>query len=230
MIRDREGRTLEEFLAAYDPKKYDQPSITVDMVVFMPRDGRLTALLIKRGNHPFLGEWALPGGFMNMDETLEEAAARELVEETGVTDAALHPLGWFDGVDRDPRGRIVTGAFWAVVPEGCRVAPGDDAAAAMFVPVGLMELAAGYRVVAHTKEGPVKASAVWQERPVHNGIHRRLVQEGASGFGADHGLILIQAMLALREASYGVGVMEALPNDYTGEDVKRMREILRGRP
>ncbi len=73
MIRDREGRTLEEFLAAYDPKKYDQPSITVDMVVFMPRDGRLTALLIKRGNHPFLGESALPGGFMNMDETLEEA-------------------------------------------------------------------------------------------------------------------------------------------------------------
>ena len=95
-LRDKNGLTLEEFLAKYDPDKYRHPSVTVDMAVFtmLRTEGEcdLAVLLIRRGNHPYLGTWALPGGFVEMEEELADAAARELQEETGVTGVPLRPF------------------------------------------------------------------------------------------------------------------------------------------
>ena len=112
---------------------YPRPAVTADCVIF-GFDGReLKVLLIERGVEPFVGMWALPGGFMRMNETIEECARRELAEETGVTRVYLEQFHVFSGTKRDPRGRVVTVAFMALVrPDDYHVVGGDDAVRAMW--------------------------------------------------------------------------------------------------
>jgi 8-oxo-dGTP diphosphatase len=106
-----------------------RPSVTVDVIIFTLRDNDLQALLVKRGHPPFAGMWAIPGGFVDIDESLEDAALRELDEETGVRDVYLEQLYTFGDPDRDPRGRVITVAYFALVPAGAvQPHPGDDAA------------------------------------------------------------------------------------------------------
>ncbi|MBO4563554.1 MAG: NUDIX hydrolase [Clostridia bacterium] len=124
---NEKGQTLSEFLAEYDMTKYDRPSVTVDNIVLAENDGRLSVLMIKRRNHPFIGCWAFPGGFLEMDEDLEEGASRELYEETGVTGVIPVQLGAYGRPDRDPRGRIITVAFVSRLPEGAVPKAADDA-------------------------------------------------------------------------------------------------------
>ena len=96
--------------------KYPRPSVTVDVVVFGYDGGRdLKLLLIQRGGEPFKGQWALPGGFVDMDEDLEASALRELEEETGVKDLFVEQLFTFGAPDRDPRGRVISVAYFALV-------------------------------------------------------------------------------------------------------------------
>ena len=110
--------------------QYPHMAVTVDAVVF--RDGAApSVLLIKRGSDPYAGKWALPGGFAEMSETLLAAAHRELAEETGLTGVSLQFLHYFDAVDRDPRGRTFSLAFWGVVATG-DVKAADDAAEAQW--------------------------------------------------------------------------------------------------
>ena len=111
--------------------KYPRPSVTTDCVVFGFDGQRLNVLLIERGIEPFKGRWALPGGFMKMDETLDECARRELYEETGLEVASDHirQFAAFSALDRDPRERVVTVAYYALVPSS-DVIGGDDAARA----------------------------------------------------------------------------------------------------
>ncbi len=91
--------------------------VTVDTVIFTLRDGDLKVLLVKRDTSPFEGRWAIPGGFVQHDESLEDAAARVLYDETGVRGVHIEQLYTFGRVDRDPRGRMVTVAYFALVPE-----------------------------------------------------------------------------------------------------------------
>ncbi|MHB8882953.1 MAG: NUDIX hydrolase [Thermodesulfovibrionales bacterium] len=95
--------------------KYPRPNLAVDCVVFGLDEADLKILLIQRGLPPFEGKWALPGGFVQMDETLEEAAKRELKEETGIQNLFLEQLYTFGAVDRDPRERVVSVAYYALV-------------------------------------------------------------------------------------------------------------------
>lgn len=100
---------------AYDPSRYERPSVTVDVVIFTLRNRELHVLLIKRRRWPFEGRWALPGGFIEMDESLEESARRELEEETGVRDVYLEQLYTFGEPGRDPRTRVISVAYFALV-------------------------------------------------------------------------------------------------------------------
>lgn len=106
--------------------KFPRPAVTVDILVF--RKSMNEVLLIKRLHDPFEGKWALPGGFMDMDETLEEAALRELEEETGLTGIELKQLHVFSGLDRDPRHRTVSVAFYGILENDQAIASaGSDA-------------------------------------------------------------------------------------------------------
>ena len=95
---------------------HPRPSVTADVIIFTLRNDDLQALLIKRKHPPFKEMWAIPGGFVSIDESLEEAALRELEEETGVRDVYLEQLYTFGDIGRDPRGRVVTVAYFALVP------------------------------------------------------------------------------------------------------------------
>jgi len=94
---------------------YPRPAVTVDIILFTFHDDQLKVLLVRRKHAPFAGCWALPGGFVNIDEDLEEAARRELSEETHVDDVYLEQLYTFGDPDRDPRGRVITVAYFALL-------------------------------------------------------------------------------------------------------------------
>lgn len=96
--------------------EYPRPSLTVDCVIFgLDESSRLKVLLIKRGHDPYIGTWALPGGFVDMNEPLEEAALRELKEETGISDVFIEQLYTIGTPNRDPRGRVVTVVYFALI-------------------------------------------------------------------------------------------------------------------
>ncbi len=122
--------TEEEYLAQYDASKWPHPALTGDTALFRSTVDGMQVLLIKRGNHPFKGCWALPGGFAEPGETIEETAARELKEEVGVEGANLRLVGIYSKPNRDPRDWVVTAAYAAMLPEGFAVIAGDDAAEA----------------------------------------------------------------------------------------------------
>ena len=114
---------------------YPRPAVTADCVVFAHEGGKLKVLLIERGGEPYKGCWAFPGGFMNMDETAEECARRELQEETGLVLDSIHEVGSFTTVDRDPRGRVISVAVYTLLSSCVEVLGGDDAAVARWWPV-----------------------------------------------------------------------------------------------
>ncbi len=116
---------------------YPRPALTVDCVVFGLDDEDLKVLLIQRDIEPFAGRWALPGGFVHMDETLEDGARRELQEETGLANVYLEQLYTQGAVDRDPRGRVVSVAYYALVNlRDHRVQADTDARNAAWFAVG----------------------------------------------------------------------------------------------
>ena len=133
--------------AGYDPSQFPAFAVTVDVVILTMADGRLHVLLVRRGVTPFEGMWAIPGGFKRPPETLDEAAKRELAEETGVDGASLlTQFGAYGDPERDPRMNVVTVAYLAVLRDVGDVVAGTDAVDAALVPVsdvldGKLELA-----------------------------------------------------------------------------------------
>ena len=109
------------------PADYPKPSVTVDVVIITLRGDELQLLLVKRDVAPYRGRWAIPGGFVRLDESLEAAARRELREETGVSDVYLEQLYTFGEPRRDPRGRVISVAYIALVPAPLVVEAGSDA-------------------------------------------------------------------------------------------------------
>lgn len=117
--------------------QYERAAMTTDSIVFARgEDGEWYVLLVRRGHEPYKGCWALPGGFLNMNETLHYCAARELMEETGISVFTRHFVGIYDDVDRDPRGRVITVAYMSYyygnMEDACA---GDDAAEVRWFPI-----------------------------------------------------------------------------------------------
>src|SRR5690349_16156942 len=127
--RQPEERNTAE---GYDVTRYQRPSVTVDLVILTIQDADLKVLLVRRGQRPYAGMWALPGGFVHIDESLHETARRELAEETGLEgeDVYLEQLYTFGEPHRDPRTRVITVAYYALVPADVsrRLHAGTDAA------------------------------------------------------------------------------------------------------
>ena len=125
------GQTLEQFLAAYDPNKYRKPGVTADCVIFCNEH----VLMVRRGNHPFIGELAFPGGFAEPGESTEVTAARELEEETGAKDVPMRQFYTASAPGRDPRDWTVSVCYTATLPSFPEVKGGDDAASAAWYAV-----------------------------------------------------------------------------------------------
>ncbi len=132
--------------------KYPRPALTVDIVIFAMNEDDLNVLLIRRKGEPFQGQWAIPGGFVEMDETLETSARRELEEETGLKNIFLEQLYTFGGVNRDPRERTVSVAYYALVQQKKqKVISGSDASEAKWFAVSdLPELAFDHQLILDT--------------------------------------------------------------------------------
>ncbi|MCK4568739.1 MAG: NUDIX hydrolase [Bacteroidales bacterium] len=121
---------------------FPRPAVTVDIIIFRLMGNDPEVLLIKRGNEPFKEQWALPGGFVDKDEPLEAAAARELEEETGLTKILLTQMHTFGNPGRDPRGHTVSVVYVGYLTDGAIARAGDDAAEAEWFKTGeLPELA-----------------------------------------------------------------------------------------
>lgn len=137
-INDK-GLTEEQFLKEYSPGDYERPSVTTDILVFTVQNKEiadirkadkkeLKILLIKRKDHPYIGQWALPGGFVDINESLEEAARRELKEETDLDNIYFEQLATYGDVGRDPRMRVISSAYMALIPSRhLKPKAGDDA-------------------------------------------------------------------------------------------------------
>lgn len=116
--------------------KYPHPAVTTDLVIFTVRDAALNLLLIKRGGEPFKNSWALPGGFVRIDESIDDCAKRELAEEAGLENVYLEQLYTFGAPERDPRERVISVAYYTLTPsEDLELKAGTDATAAEWFPI-----------------------------------------------------------------------------------------------
>ncbi len=179
------GQSLEEFLAAYDPSVYRHPSVTADCVLF--RGDKV--LLVRRGNHPCIGELAFPGGFTEEGESTEECASRELMEETGAGGVPMRQFYTASTPDRDPRDWTVSVCYIAELPDLLDVKGGDDAASAAWYDFGVAQ------------EGELTVLTVGGARTT-----MRVVRDGfgkvdvnrteivANGMAFDHAKILLRAI------------------------------------
>jgi ADP-ribose pyrophosphatase YjhB (NUDIX family) len=198
-LRDANGMTEAEFLASYDASKYDRPSVTVDLIII--KDNRV--LLVRRGGHPCIGKLAFPGGFVEMNEDVYTAAARELKEETNLTAINLRQLGVASFPKRDPRTRIITVPFLADVADENELLAGDDAMSARWYSFSVkrMELNATtvfeVNIAADGKRESFKVTKIRDKSGViGDAIYK---QTGASPLAGDHAEIFVRAFDALSD-------------------------------
>ena len=200
------GRSDEKaFLAGYDPTAFERLSVTVDVVLLSPLDGHLHTLLIRRAEHPFQGFWSLPGGFVGAAESLDEAAARVLHAKTGLKKVFLEQLYSFGKPDRDPRTRVVSVAYYALVdPRRFEEtnAPGEDALMA--------------RIPPFRPGGATVAPRGKDEKPLE--------------LAFDHAEILAVTLQRIRgKIDYTPIGFELLPRAFTLFDLQKVHEIVLGR-
>ena len=212
--RNKAGQTLEEYLDGYDPRQFDLPSNTTDIIVVRCEEElksweqQMEVLLIKRGNHPGIGFWATPGGFVEMRENMDEGAARELEEETGIQGLPLVQMATWGDYDRDPRWRVITTSYLALVEGDLAVQAGDDAADALWFTVSLKQ-------ESNDTENRIEVwnlNLVNEERMIRVGAKVELIHSGHklldkkqyrivenNFLAADHGCLITQALLYLKE-------------------------------
>lgn len=205
-LRDKNGLTEQEFLAQYNPGNYPRPSVTVDMVIFSidgtPDDNLdLKLLLIRRGGHPYLGNWALPGGFVDPTETVGQAAQRELLEETGVESGSLEQLYTFSDPGRDPRTWVISCAHMALVDsKSLHLCSGDDASDAKWFRLTYELLndeqtrSNKYQIILNAED--ISLTAIVEEQIDHYASEFKIIEN--NGLAFDHAKIITCAIQRLR--------------------------------
>ncbi|MBR6102339.1 MAG: NUDIX hydrolase [Ruminococcus sp.] len=227
----------KEFLAGYDLEKYERPSVTADVAAFMVSsedrtsyrrnpENKLLLLLIKRGGHPFKGMWALPGGFLQKGETIEECALREIKEETNVLPNALKPVGVFSEPERDPRGWIISNAYVSVISEESVEQVGsDDASDAQWFSVSFKQNGSGEYELALTY-GDVELRALLTEEKSGFGVTRFRIRD-SGGLAFDHAAIIAAALSSLRtDARNFETIFDFLPEKFTLTEFQKVQETI----
>jgi 8-oxo-dGTP diphosphatase len=263
-IRNEQGLTEREFLQNYDPNKYERPSVTNDVLIFTIENckeenaeksfaKKLQVLLIQRRDHPSIHKWALPGGFVNMDEDLIEGAYRELQEETGLTNIYVEQLGAFGEVyidkektiPRDPRTRIITVGNLALLPKDkMKPVAGDDAQNVMWFDVTMEFLDKKTHVNHFTKvyilhltseDKTIKISYKIQEKISKDAMRRKeteyiLLESSTQALAADHFKLIYCALDKIRkEIEYTPLALNLLPSYFTITELNHVYEAILGR-
>lgn len=226
----------EAFLEQYDISRYDRPSVAVDISAFAissktsnnyKRDGEtsLSILLIRRGEYPFMGKWALPGGFLRKDETVEECALREIREETSILPNALMLVDVFSEVDRDPRGRIISNAFVSIISEeNVKVMGGDDALEAEWFQVSFEKRQGEYHL--ELNNGRENIHAVLIKTGEKFGKSRFEVKDNG-GLAFDHAGIIATSLSTLRSNIENFDIIfDFLPEKFTLTSLQRVQETI----
>ena len=230
-------QTEKEFLKSYSLEKYDRPSVTADVAAFMissqsrqsyrrDPENKLMLLLIKRGGHPFKDMWALPGGFLQRNETIEQCALREIREETNVEPVSLMPVGVFSKPGRDPRGWIISHAYVSVISEeAVRQVGMDDASDAQWFSVSFEQSEDGLYRLALSYEGTELDAVLSEEKSGFGRTAFRIIDSGSLAF--DHAAIIAQALTALRAAARDYDtVFDFLPEKFTLSAFQRVQETI----
>jgi 8-oxo-dGTP diphosphatase len=217
----REARTEDErYLAQCDPGAFERPSVAVDVALLAVKDDALVTLLVPRTSPPFRGRHALPGGFLRMDEPLEGAAARVLHDKVGLDHVFLEQLYTFGAVHRDPRMRVVTVAYYALVHPG-RLEVAARSAAGRGTTLARIEVPWGGET-----GGPVECRASTDTRgSVGRDAHDPLT------LAFDHAEILGTAVKRIRgKLDYSPIGFQLLPERFTLGELQRVHETVLGRP
>ncbi len=230
-IKNSLGQTEEEFLRSYDPDRYEKPSVTVDILVTGIEESysNLKILLVKRKNHPFIGSWALPGGFIGMEESAYHAAGRELFEETGLKDLYMEQIYTFTQPKRDPRMRVISIAYLALIPV-VPVRAGDDAQDAAWFDIGFDSDSLTVR----NPELGICMEYALKSRVFHNGVVRytNYVPEPLSEerLAFDHVEVLLEGLLSLRHKVADTDLaFNLVPESFTLPDLQRVYELILGK-
>jgi ADP-ribose pyrophosphatase YjhB (NUDIX family) len=252
IARNKQGLTEEEFFKQYDPNLYNRPSFTVDMLIFTVMDEEkenyrrlaeksLKILLVKRGDHPYIGKWALPGGFVSVEESLEEAALRVLRTETNIDDIYVEQLYTWGDVDRDPRTRVISSSYMALVDsKSLNIKAGNDEADARWfnVDYNLLEekKVAIENGLIYEKKVEIKlwndneelfAKMKVTESP--NGkISREIIE--TVGIAFDHGKLIEYAIDRLRnKIEYTSLAFNLMPKLFTLTELQQVYEVILGK-
>lgn len=196
IMTNKKGQTFSEFMKEYKKKHYGKVAVTVDNVLFSICDERLSVLLVKRGDFPYIGEWALPGGFLDDDESCEEAAARELYEETGIDGVELEQLYTVSTPNRDPRCKTVSNCFMGVLENPVEAYGDDDVADAQWFAVDFAAKDDLYELVL---KGEESLNAVMQIKRCKNGkidINNSVIISQV-GLAFDHAKLILYAIESL---------------------------------
>lgn len=251
-IKNKQGLTEEEFLKQYDYSIYQRPSFTVDMLIFtvineekenyrkLPEKS-LKILLVKRGDHPYIGKWALPGGFVDVNESLDEAALRVLRAETNINDIYMEQLYTWGEVNRDPRTRVISSSYMALIDSnslsikaGCH----EEDAAWFNVRYNLLqekkeavEKGFAYEQIIEIKlwnESEELSAKIRVTENLDGKVDREIIE--SVGIAFDHGKFIEYAINRLRnKIEYTSLAFNLMPELFTLTELQQVYEVIQGK-